>query len=544
MQTQRSPFGQFDIRRYVDIFWKRKFFVIVPAVLVIGATVFYVSYRVPPSYRAYALIMFQEKPRFVRSVEGYIVEERDQRRLGAIRTRIYSQEFLDKVITSMGMNNDPEVRSRAERMKKDFPDVSLEELVTRILASRLRRMISVKGERGNPDIFRIEVVAPDPDFAARLANTVADLFVEERRTAQMQSLRAASDFAVEQLAAYRRKLEESERRLRQYEQMLASRSRNPSSENLTRVNRLLMNADLELRQERERLRNLRSQAMTPPQKNAVERPLPYDSKLLSLKADFLNLEDELWDMLLETTWKDPGVISLNDRIYRIRQELRSRIRRIISQEYTYLSPEFRKKLEEMKFLEIELKALEARQRKLKSYIESHKKRAESPSQLAEQQLKLQRLREEVEHNRRVYNSFFEQSVAAQISEALEVTKLASKFEVLEPAQRPLEPEKRRKIKFMLMGIVLGLGLGFGLAWGMEYIDRSLKTVEDMEAYLGLKVLATVPRIEGFKKPKKGLAWFARSHRSLTIATAVVALMALTLLFLVLTGRFPHFPFPG
>jgi len=43
MQTQRGPFGQFDIRRYVDIFWKRKFFVIVPAVLVIGATVFYVS---------------------------------------------------------------------------------------------------------------------------------------------------------------------------------------------------------------------------------------------------------------------------------------------------------------------------------------------------------------------------------------------------------------------------------------------------------------------------------------------------------------------
>lgn len=525
--------AQFDIRRYLEIFWKRKFLVMVPAALVIGATVFYVSYRMPPSYRASASIMFKEKPRFIRSVEGYIVEEKPQTRLGAIRTRIHSREFLDRVITSLGMDNDPEVRARAERMKEKFPDVSLEELVTRTLVSRLRRMVSVRGERGNPDIFRIEVVAPDPDLAARLANTVADLFVEERRTAQMQSLRSASNFAVEQLAAYRRKLEESERRLRQYEQMLASRSKDAPSENLARVNKLLMNAELELKQEEEKLCSLRSQATTSIEEAAVRRPLPYDSKLISLKAEFLKLEDELWDMLLETTWKDPGVISLNDRIYRIRQELRSRIGRIVSQEYGNLSPSFREKLEEAKFLEVELEALKARREKLRSYVEAHRERAATPSQLAEQQLRLERLRQEVEHNRKVYNSFFEQSVAAQISEALEVTKLASKFEVLEPAQKPLKPEKSRKVKLTFMGIVLGLGLGLGLAWGMEYVDRSLKTVEEMEEYLGLEVLATVPRIGGLGKPKKGAALY---KRGLVAAIAFAVLAAL--IFLFLTGRLP------
>ena len=52
-------------------------------------------------------------------------------------------------------------------------------------------------------------------------------------------------------------------------------------------------------------------------------------------------------------------------------------------------------------------------------------------------LALQRLRQEVESNRTLYNSFVQQAAAAQISEAFQNARVGGRFSVLEPATRPL-----------------------------------------------------------------------------------------------------------
>jgi len=48
-------------------------------------------------------------------------------------------------------------------------------------------------------------------------------------------------------------------------------------------------------------------------------------------------------------------------------------------------------------------------------------------------------------------------------------------------------------------------VGVGLALLMEYLDRSFKDPEDLQAFAGLSVLAVVPRIEleQEKEPSKG-----------------------------------------
>ncbi len=63
--------------------------------------------------------------------------------------------------------------------------------------------------------------------------------------------------------------------------------------------------------------------------------------------------------------------------------------------------------------------------------------------------------------------------------------------ILEPAQRPLEPQPRnRKFKF-LMGLFVGLVLGVALAYLKEALDRSVKTNEEVERKLGLPVLGSI-----------------------------------------------------
>jgi capsular exopolysaccharide synthesis family protein len=59
-----------------------------------------------------------------------------------------------------------------------------------------------------------------------------------------------------------------------------------------------------------------------------------------------------------------------------------------------------------------------------------------------------------------------------------------------PNYAPISPNVRRNI---IMSVVAGLVVGLALAFFIEYLDTSIKTVEDVENYLGLPVLGIVPQ---------------------------------------------------
>jgi len=52
---------------------------------------------------------------------------------------------------------------------------------------------------------------------------------------------------------------------------------------------------------------------------------------------------------------------------------------------------------------------------------------------------------------------------------------------------------------MLIGGLLGIVLGLGLTWFRESLDQSFRTVSEVEDYLGIPVLATIPNLKEEKK---------------------------------------------
>ena len=64
------------------------------------------------------------------------------------------------------------------------------------------------------------------------------------------------------------------------------------------------------------------------------------------------------------------------------------------------------------------------------------------------------------------------------------------WERAEPADFPSRP---RVLLNMILGIVVGLGFGVGLAFFIEYLDTSVKTLEEVESLLKVPVLAVIPK---------------------------------------------------
>jgi polysaccharide biosynthesis transport protein len=72
---------------------------------------------------------------------------------------------------------------------------------------------------------------------------------------------------------------------------------------------------------------------------------------------------------------------------------------------------------------------------------------------------------------------------------------ANTLSVLEPANLPDEPISSRLLINVLVAAVVGFVLAAGGAYLIEYLDDSLKDIEDAKQLFGLPMLATVPEME-------------------------------------------------
>ena len=79
--------------------------------------------------------------------------------------------------------------------------------------------------------------------------------------------------------------------------------------------------------------------------------------------------------------------------------------------------------------------------------------------------------------------------------------------VLTPAIEPIEPTFPKPLwQMLLMAAALGVVLGCGSAFGLELIDRRIRSPEDLAEMLQLPVLAVIepgrrPRWLGFRRAR-------------------------------------------
>ena len=148
-------------------------------------------------------------------------------------------------------------------------------------------------------------------------------------------------------------------------------------------------------------------------------------------------------------------------------------------------------LDEILHNEAELKALKAKAEVQKAQLSEYRHNLTKFNQVESE---LKQLEQEVEVNREKYQLYLTKFEEARISDAMDAQKMAG-VSLIEPAYPPLRPDVPNLwLNLLFAGIVGAVG-GIGLTFCLEYFNENLEGVEDVEKYLQLPVLASIPELE-------------------------------------------------
>mgnify|MGYP000168026395 CR=1 FL=1 len=131
---------------------------------------------------------------------------------------------------------------------------------------------------------------------------------------------------------------------------------------------------------------------------------------------------------------------------------------------------------------------------------------------AQEETQFGEVRDEYEKEMRILETIKNASLQERISEGL-------LWEPLRYHEMPATPEQGAYVSpnwvlNMALGAVAGLIFGVGIAFALELMDTSVKSLEDVEKYLQVPVLAVVPRDVGVLHKQAGASPDAEAYRIL------------------------------
>ncbi len=109
------------------------------------------------------------------------------------------------------------------------------------------------------------------------------------------------------------------------------------------------------------------------------------------------------------------------------------------------------------------------------------------------------LDQEIITHKEMYNSIFKKLQELELSGGSKAWLGMHTLGAASTPSRPVHPDKKKNL---IVGLLVGLFMGIGLAYFLEYLDSSMKTLEDISNYIKLFPLGLVPEVERNKPPQE------------------------------------------
>jgi succinoglycan biosynthesis transport protein ExoP len=523
--TDSNLLGDLKLSDYLEIGRRRKWLLIL-APLAGLLICLVVAHRMRNVYRAETTILV-DSSQIPSGVVPSMVTTDISARLTTLQQQVLSPTRLKVLVETEGLYPDP----NGKRTEED---------IIRAVQKGISVDLANPGG-GRMGSFRISYSSFHQSEVARIANHIAQMFIEENLQAREGQTLGTAKFLEDQLAETKRQLDETDA------QLGAIKSQNifdlPESkpyhvEALANLRSQMQSLQDKISQDQ------RDKAILQSMLISGDGPAPtidVGSGLGGARSSpdqdqLQKLETKLSELRVRYGPAHPEVRRTQKEIEQLKKKIASTPQDNVATDQKPLleqpkaavprNPVLQAQIEK---LDEDVNRLSSQMAPIQSQIEAHTARL---AQIPVFEQKLSRLQQDNDSLRKQYASLLDKKQAAEMSYALEVRQKAEKFVVLDAAQTPVNPIAPNRPMIGMAGLLGGLLVGFALAAAIEMNDETVRSEGEAARLVGKPVLSGIPHLVSAEERSRRVRRAAGM-----VACTVVGSLALGFLFSFVTGRF-------
>ena len=490
MDALRTSGGAEARLHFLD-YWRiiriRKAVIILVFILISGTATF-VTLLMPKTYASHARIRVEHDTTDIPSLTqqssaGFYDPYFIQTEFEVIR----SQTILDKVIADKDLNLNQKFTDKLHATTK---------LTTPETRKVLRDMIDLSAVR-NTSLIDIFVYDEDANEAALIAQKIAEVYQQYRKDEWEANMNRGIESYEKEVRDYDQQVIETNMLVQKLRVELMVDDSNPQDTGpspslgqlaVAQYQQQQIEAELKAAQYKEQLTQLK--ALSPEQRVQALPEINPDSNLQLLLQEKIEAESKLASLMVDMDTNNPQVQTALALIHTNQQQINEKADGILNALQTELDD-----------ANAQVKAVEDKLAKAKE-IDRETIQRTAPYWEAKSSLN------QVKKFRELLLMKVEQEKA---NSELPKTGLVKIIDKAEPNLDPVRPKNTLNIA---LGIVIGLVVGFGLAFFIEYLDTSVKTIDDVERTLQSPVLGVIPQNVGYLLDEGAESPHAEAYRVL------------------------------
>lgn len=411
----------------------------------------------------------------------------------ATQTRLMrSREVAERVIKRLGLLGNPELappRSGFFRLFGGGVGTTTGDLAK--AAGRIQANVTAVPVPGT-NLVELAYIGRNPKITADITNALAESYIDWSLESKFQVVGQASKFLGGQIEQLKSDVDQKEQELHNYG-----------------LQKDIISVDPKTNVTLQKLESLNRDYAT-----AV-------SDRVTKEAHYYEVQGAPNEMLAQDT-NDPQVIGL-------RAEL-SKLQRTYNEKLQVYKPEWpamqqlRIQIEEMQKVvnkAVHDAASRLRDEARRDYLTAQRREAALNSELTTQKqeamelnsnaVEFNNLRNEVETKRNLLDTLQKRQAETEVTSRLRGQRV-SNIRVVDRALIPGSPFSPSYPKNIWAGLFYGLIIGLALALFRDFLDRSLRTVEDVEQHLGLPALGVIPAVGSVLAPHRWYGYGGRAKR--------------------------------
>lgn len=513
---------QFNIDDYFRIFYRGRFIVLICLAVVVAYTVYF-NITSMPEYEASAMILLKKDNNIQRTIFNDInyglPETILQNHMQILKSRTLAKEVIHK-LQAISQADSMVFFGNAARVERfsfkrwfstifhmTIPEKTPEKPSFDLLVENFQKASMTAAPKDQTDMIELRVRAYDPYEAALFANTWMEAYQEMDIRESRGEITEVRQFLERKLEDVQGTLSKSEDALKDYKQSEGVAELNTETQQMiqqmAQFEASYQEAKTGIEANERRLAYLKSQ-MDENQKTMLAQVSvasssviqEHERQMAELIAQKAAYEQQLRGAGYGTDM-DPKLKQMEQRLKGLQESIAEEKQKLVSSGGSVINPlNFAESLiNSILQIETENKSLKA---KADAYTAIIQKFNVSLNLLPEKSLKLARFQREAEVNNNIFMMLREKFEESRIKEASQIGSIRI-VDYAEPSKIPVKPDKMRNL---IIGILYGFGLGIGIILVREYLDRSLKSIEDVER-LGFPVLGSIPLIASNQAMKPG-----------------------------------------